>query len=242
MTQHLKQSACTPLHELWKKQMAVACRKRERACLSAAKWVEPVGQGSEHAGDGSEHAGEGGGPIYADEPEGRDDHRNYDDAGVHAQEGGEAEEEWEDEEQEDEELEDKSASDFDRSESHDSDIETLADDDQDDKDEDAMDWDCNPPKNPTQSQSPTDPRIEEVEDEEPELVILERVVDQHGNKYYIEPYPSPTAGEPTHLATPDDVNWGDYPDIGELGNPNVFEVVQSLIDSGMSGKFWNKFL
>ncbi|KAG9097200.1 hypothetical protein FS749_006841 [Ceratobasidium sp. UAMH 11750] len=134
MTQHLKQSACTPLHELWKKRMAVARRKRERARLSAAEWVEPVSQGSEHAGDGSEHTGEGGGPIYADEPEGRDDHGNYNDAGVHAQEGSEAEEE-----QEDKELEDESASDFDRSESHNSDVEMLADNNQDDEDEDAMD-------------------------------------------------------------------------------------------------------
>ncbi|KAG8688245.1 hypothetical protein FRC08_011529 [Ceratobasidium sp. 394] len=152
-------------------------------------------------------------------------------------------------EESEEELEDESEHDCENSESNrDLDVETSIEDDEDDEgkedEEDIMDWIPNSPKNPPHPQSPRpDPRIEDVPEEEAEPIILERVVDQYGNECYIEEYPSKTAGEPTHLATPDDKSLnGSYPDVGDLAKLDIFKLVQILVDSGMSGKIRNKCL
>ncbi|KAG9082494.1 hypothetical protein FRC06_004968 [Ceratobasidium sp. 370] len=75
-----------------------------------------------------------------------------------------------------------------------------------------------------------------------EEVELEERVDLYGRKVYIEHYPNPDAGQPIRLASAEERAGGAYPDVGELKKLDVFEVVQCLIESGMSGKFRNRYL
>lgn len=89
--------------------------------------------------------------------------------------------------------------------------------------------------------SPASPNSR-AEAENIEQIVLEEVVDENGVHVYIEHYPVKSAGEPIRRATPEEMNQGNYPDVGALAKPDFFEVVQVLMESGISGNFRNKYL
>ncbi|QRW11753.1 C2H2 zinc finger [Ceratobasidium sp. AG-Ba] len=73
-----------------------------------------------------------------------------------------------------------------------------------------------------------------------EQVDLEEIVDQYGIKVYIEKYPASTAGEPNGYATAREDR--PYPDVGQLADPDSFEIAKLLMESGVSGRFRNCYM
>ncbi|QRW10187.1 hypothetical protein RhiLY_09186 [Ceratobasidium sp. AG-Ba] len=71
-------------------------------------------------------------------------------------------------------------------------------------------------------------------------VELDESTDQYGNRVYIERYPSDTAGEPIYRVP--DGNNHPYPDVGQLANPEAFEIAHLLMASGVSGRFRNCYM
>jgi cobalamin biosynthesis protein CobT len=161
-------------------------------------------------------------------------------AQIHQEEGEDADEEGtnvqadeaeadfdgESDEEEDQEAERKD----------DSDAETLS------EDEDMVNWGLDPPDDPIDEGRDMSLDEEAREYNQHEQIHLQEVVDQHGHKVYIEEYPCKTAGEAIRPVTEGDHIDGEYPDVGELSQPECFEIAQVLIESGVSGNFRNKFL
>ncbi|QRV77014.1 plasma membrane ATPase 4 [Ceratobasidium sp. AG-Ba] len=125
-------------------------------------------------------------------------------------------------------LDDDDSSSMTESDSSDSDSDgdsTESDSDSEGGDEDAEsdlpadDPHLNPPPQPINN----DPADNEVE--------LEESTDQYGNKVYIERYPSDTAGEPIYRVLNE--NNHPYPDVGQLADPEAFEIAHLLMASGL---------
>ncbi|QRV85180.1 hypothetical protein RhiJN_13198 [Ceratobasidium sp. AG-Ba] len=99
-----------------------------------------------------------------------------------------------------------------------------------------------PPPSPRPYQrTPGAPRAAAQLDEW-EATQLDKIVDEHGHRVYIQSYNTPNVGEPIRRATTEELDRGAYPDVGQLSNPECFEIAQILMESGMSGKFWNRLL
>ncbi|QRW11932.1 plasma membrane ATPase 4 [Ceratobasidium sp. AG-Ba] len=75
-----------------------------------------------------------------------------------------------------------------------------------------------------------------------EGIPLEEWVDEHGHRIYIQAYGTTTVGEPIRRATPEELDRGQYPDVGQLKDPECFEIAQMLMESGMSGRFRQRCL
>lgn len=71
-------------------------------------------------------------------------------------------------------------------------------------------------------------------------VDLVEEVDQYRNRVYIKKYPGLAAGEPICRVSVE--TNAPYPDVGELANPESFEIGQLLMESGVSGRFRNSYL
>ncbi|KAG9121968.1 hypothetical protein FRC07_001838, partial [Ceratobasidium sp. 392] len=87
------------------------------------------------------------------------------------------------------------------------------------------------PGNPSASHSDDSNLNNEVE--------LEELVDEHGNRVFIERYPNPLAGEPIHREAPPRRQ---YRDVGELMNNEAFKIAHLLMVSGMSARNRNSYL
>lgn len=92
--------------------------------------------------------------------------------------------------------------------------------------------------------SPTDNTMDQNTSSSPVGADLERMVDTGGNIVYVERHPKPHAGQPIRRAVPGDLpeSYRSYPDVGALSNPDSFEVAQLLMESGVSGRFRNRYL
>ncbi|QRW08167.1 hypothetical protein RhiLY_07166 [Ceratobasidium sp. AG-Ba] len=75
-----------------------------------------------------------------------------------------------------------------------------------------------------------------------EAAHLDKIVDENGHRVYIQSYNTPNVGEPICRATKEELDRGTYPDVGQMSNPQCFEIAQILMESGMSGKFRNRLL
>lgn len=73
----------------------------------------------------------------------------------------------------------------------------------------------------------TDNTMDQNTSSSPVGADLERMVDTGGNIVYVERHPE---------------SYRSYPDVGALSNPDSFEVAQLLMESGVSGRFRNRYL
>ncbi|KAG9093603.1 hypothetical protein FS749_014117 [Ceratobasidium sp. UAMH 11750] len=105
--------------------------------------------------------------------------------------------------------------------------------------DDAMDIDLGLP-DPLEDIHPAPPPFDTTMDEQD--VPLEEVVDAYGNKVYIERYPCPTAGEPISIVPIEERAPQAYPDVGQLANPEAFEIGRLLMRPGVTAKFRNCYL
>lgn len=73
---------------------------------------------------------------------------------------------------------------------------------------------------------------------------LEEGVDTGGHRVYVEKFPNPHVGQPIRKANANDLppHHRNYPDVGALANPEAFEIAQLLMESGVSGRFRNRYL
>ncbi|KAG9080285.1 hypothetical protein FRC06_006829, partial [Ceratobasidium sp. 370] len=78
--------------------------------------------------------------------------------------------------------------------------------------------------------------------DDPDDIQLEEVVDAYGNSVYIEHYPRPTVGEPIRMEPVGDPTRRGYPDVGQLSNPDAFEMGRLLMRSGISARSRNCYL
>lgn len=78
----------------------------------------------------------------------------------------------------------------------------------------------------------------------PEDVNLLKMVDTGGNVVYVEYHPKAHAGQPIRRANESDLpeSSRSYPDVGPLSDPEAFEIAQILMQSGVSGRFRNRYL
>ncbi|QRW12422.1 hypothetical protein RhiLY_11421 [Ceratobasidium sp. AG-Ba] len=85
--------------------------------------------------------------------------------------------------------------------------------------------------------SPEPPAV----DEDPSLTELK---DANGNVVYAEQFPNPKAGRHIRRVKLEDLpaRYRKYPNVGSLSNPECFEIAQLLMESGVSGRFRNRFL
>ncbi|QRV73889.1 hypothetical protein RhiJN_01903 [Ceratobasidium sp. AG-Ba] len=86
---------------------------------------------------------------------------------------------------------------------------------------------------PSPEQGPTD-----------EDSSLTETTDAHGNVVYAELFPNPNAGQPIRKVKLEDLppRYRKYPDVGKLSNPECFQIAQLLMESGVSGRFRNRYL
>ncbi|QRV80973.1 plasma membrane ATPase 4 [Ceratobasidium sp. AG-Ba] len=76
----------------------------------------------------------------------------------------------------------------------------------------------------------------------PPQMPLQEVTNQYGHQYFVEDYHIPTVGEPIRWQTPEEQAQNEYPDVGALSDPDLFEIAQVLLQSGISGNFRHKYL
>ncbi|KAG8726654.1 hypothetical protein FRC10_006904 [Ceratobasidium sp. 414] len=158
--------------------------------------------------------------------------------------GGQAQGENEDKGEEGEDDEDEDDEDDDKTEDG-SKANTDSDDDANDDylEEDSQSAENNPDlMDLHQSPPPPDAQSDRMVEDENDEVVLVEIVDQHGQRVYIEEYPCPTAGEPMRRDTTANRDRSNYPDVGELKSPDCFEIAQLLLESGVSARMRNRFL
>lgn len=63
-----------------------------------------------------------------------------------------------------------------------------------------------------------------------------------GTETFVERYPKPTVGTPIREATKEERLRANHADVGRLADPDLFEVAEILMTSGLSGKKRDKFL
>ncbi|KEP45881.1 hypothetical protein V565_233860, partial [Rhizoctonia solani 123E] len=80
--------------------------------------------------------------------------------------------------------------------------------------------------------------------ETPDDESLEEMTDSDGQTVFVERYPNANAGQPIRPVTNDDLppEYQQYPDIGALEDPENFELAKILMESGVSGRFRNRYL
>ncbi|KAG8732259.1 hypothetical protein FRC11_014812 [Ceratobasidium sp. 423] len=73
---------------------------------------------------------------------------------------------------------------------------------------------------------------------------LEEMVDSGGQMVFVERYPNRNAGQPIRDVEQTDLppEYQTYPDVGALADPENFEVAKLLMESGVSGRFRNRYL
>ncbi|KAG8726749.1 hypothetical protein FRC10_006791, partial [Ceratobasidium sp. 414] len=236
LTQHLRwDGICKILHTAWKKeQMASAHLKQLMPSGSTLQENLPGGNrasSSNKAEGGENNTERDGGQFVLDYRGGGLDQGGNGDKGE-----GEGEGEGDDH---DDEVDDKDEH------STDNGSKTTTDSDDDANDEyleegsqstgnnpDMMDLDRDLRQSPPPPDAPLDRMVEDEDDE----VVLVEVVDQHGQRVYIEEYPCPTAGEPIRQDTTANRDRSNYPDVGELKSPDCFEIAQLLLESGVSAR------
>jgi hypothetical protein len=76
---------------------------------------------------------------------------------------------------------------------------------------------------------------------QPELVTGWERAPDGDYKVYVEKYPVPTVGKPIRRATAEELNETAYPDVGQLADPECFEIAHALMQSGMSGVSRERF-
>jgi hypothetical protein len=89
------------------------------------------------------------------------------------------------------------------------------------------------PEEPVRPDTPSDATQENA---------LEEMVDKDGSTIWIERYPCPTAGEPIRIEPEANCARTRYPDVGELSDPESFEIGRLLMESGVSGRSRNCYL
>ncbi|QRW01433.1 hypothetical protein RhiLY_00430 [Ceratobasidium sp. AG-Ba] len=79
---------------------------------------------------------------------------------------------------------------------------------------------------------------------EDEDYTLVEIIDDSGNVVFAELYPNQNAGKPIRRARREDLppSYQKYPDVGSLADPECFEIVQLFMESGVSGRFRNRYL
>ncbi|QRV95463.1 hypothetical protein RhiJN_23481 [Ceratobasidium sp. AG-Ba] len=87
------------------------------------------------------------------------------------------------------------------------------------------------------------PEPQESVDEQDDALLLE-MVDTGGNTVYVEFHPKQHAGQPIRQVKPEDLPeyYQKYPEVGELSDPDSFEIARLLMVSGVSGQFRNRYL
>ncbi|KAG8694163.1 hypothetical protein FRC11_002391, partial [Ceratobasidium sp. 423] len=73
-------------------------------------------------------------------------------------------------------------------------------------------------------------------------VPLKKMMDSDGQEVFVELYPGPHTGQPIRQVNPTKKARGKYPDVGALSNPKAFEIAELLMQSGVSGRFRNRYL
>ncbi|KAG8724983.1 hypothetical protein FRC09_011011 [Ceratobasidium sp. 395] len=242
LEQHLKRNrVCAPLHKAWRRSRDMTIRQEPGS--DAEGHIEPI---DEHMRYEIEILGEDGVvPYYQDEgldaggDVGMGEGMGMDE-GMGMGEGpgpgpggdnGEGGSQNRDEDEDEDESDDDSGEENAGSDA-DSDIESSINSQYMLDNANMMDFDGLPNDDPA-----SDHGIEDEDDD----VVLQEVVDKSGYRYYIQTYPSPTAGEPIRQEDPNP-NQDNYPDVGELKKPECFEIAQLLMVSGVSGNFRNKYL
>ncbi|QRV89362.1 hypothetical protein RhiJN_17380 [Ceratobasidium sp. AG-Ba] len=90
--------------------------------------------------------------------------------------------------------------------------------------------------------APSSPAADQLPENE-DFTLVE-LIDPNGNVVFAEQYPNQSAGQPIRRTKPEDLpaSYRKYPDVGSLSNPECFEVTQLLMESGVSGRFRNRYL
>ncbi|KAJ1299552.1 hypothetical protein OPQ81_007346 [Rhizoctonia solani] len=86
-----------------------------------------------------------------------------------------------------------------------------------------------------------DPVAEDSNAPDPE-VILEKILDTEGHEVFMESFPCPHAGQPIRWVDQTGRPWHKYPNIGALADPKAFEIVELLMQPGITAYFQNSFL